>query len=224
MTATDQPTPRKLAKEQTRQRLLDAALAVLDDQGEEGLTTTGVTRRAGVAQSTFYVHFADMDDLIRQLVAQLWASGRAATRRTHARLDRSTSVTDAVREMFRRSETLLSRHPAVLRLVLRSRLDPSSPLGELTRAELETTRRNLTAALAAAGAPHETPEERRRLTLQVDGLVALMETYALGLVDGRYHDLEEVIDVLVPFATALTTRPRPAGDRGARGAGAAPGR
>jgi AcrR family transcriptional regulator len=221
MTATDPPTSttqsppdtsgtsrtsRKLAKEQTRQRLLDAALAVLDEQGEDGLTTTEITRRAGTAQSTFYVHFADMDDLLRALVAQLWASGRAATRRTHARVERSPSVTEAVRAMFRRTEQLLSAHPAVLRLVLRSRLDPSSPLGELTRAELETSRRNLTAALAASGAPHATPKERRQLAMQVDGIFALLETYALGLIDGRYDDLEEVIDVLVGFARAITVK------------------
>ncbi len=207
MTATAQPTPRKLAKQQTRQRLLDAAVAILDEQGEAGLTTTSVTRRAGVAQSTFYVHFVDMDDLLRALVSQLWASGRAATRRTRQRARaEALSVREAVRALFRRTEQMLSAHPAVLRLVLHSRLDPTSPLGELTRAELETSRRNLTAALASAGAPHGTASERRRLAMRVDGIFALMETYALGLIDGRYEDLEEVIDALVAFARAITVK------------------
>ncbi len=109
----------------------------------------------------------------------------------------------AIRALFRTTVASLVAHPAVLRLVVRSRLDPSSPLGDDTRAEYEVTLANLTATLAATGVPHATAEERRQLRMRSDGLMAVIETLALGHIEGRYDDIEEVLDVLMGFARAL---------------------
>lgn len=203
MTGTARPlTNRQIAKEQTRQRLLDAALDILDTDGEAGLTTTRVAQHAGVAQPTFYVHFVDMDDLLRTLVHQLWAERRTVARPTRDTVRYATTQA-AIRALFRTTVASLVAHPAVLRLVVRSRLDPSSPLGDDTRAEYEVTLANLTATLAATGVPHATAEERRQLRMRSDGLMAVIETLALGHIEGRYDDIEEVLDVLMGFARAL---------------------
>lgn len=197
---------RQEAKQQTRQRLLDAALALLDAEGEPGLTTTKVAQRAGIAQSSFYVHFADMDDLLRHLIEQLWDERRAASLSASRR---QTSASAAVRELFRTTVTLLVAHPAVLRLVVRSRLDPSSPLGDYARSQLAISRRNLVAGLAAGRAPQSTPELQRKLEMQADGLIALVDTLALGHLEGRYPDVEEILDTLVEFSRATSPRRRP---------------
>jgi DNA-binding transcriptional regulator YbjK len=65
---------RAQAREQTRQRLLEAALAILESAGEAALTTTAITRRAGISQSGFYNYFADMEDM-------LWTWSGSAGRR-----------------------------------------------------------------------------------------------------------------------------------------------
>jgi TetR/AcrR family transcriptional regulator, fatty acid biosynthesis regulator len=204
MTGTARPlTSRQIAKEQTRQRLLDAALDILDRDGEAGLTTTRVAQRAGVAQPTFYVHFEDMDDLLRTLVHRLWAERRTEARPTRDTVRRATTQA-AIRALFRTTVASLVAHPAVLRLVVRSRLDPSSPLGDDTRAEYELTVANLSATLAATGVPHTTPEDRRRLRMRADALMAAVETLALGHIEGRYDDIEDVLDVLMGVARGLT--------------------
>lgn len=46
----------------TRQRLLDAAVELLIDEGGAGLTTGRLTEQAGVVQSAFYNHFASVDE------------------------------------------------------------------------------------------------------------------------------------------------------------------
>src|SRR5690606_7427064 len=61
------PLTRSEAKDLTRRRLLRAALEILDKEGEAGLTTVAVAKAAGIAQSSFYVHFKDMQDLLRAL-------------------------------------------------------------------------------------------------------------------------------------------------------------
>jgi TetR/AcrR family transcriptional regulator, fatty acid biosynthesis regulator len=208
MSETARPlTARQVAKEQTRQRLLDAALDILDAEGEAGLTTTRVAQRAGVAQPTFYVHFEDMDDLLRELVRQLWAERRTGSRPSRDTVRRATSRA-AVRDLFRATVEALVAHPGVLRLVVRSRLDPSGPLGAYTRAEYDVSLDNLAETLAATGVPHATAEERRQLRQQADGLMAVVETLALGHAEGRYPDMEELLDVLVGFSRGLARGPR----------------
>ena len=204
------PTRRQVAKEQTRQRLLDAALEILDTDGEAGLTTTRVTELAGVKQPTFYVHFAGMDDLLVELVRQLWARRRALTVATGEAVRHQGATREALRELFRTTVAALAAHPAVLRLVRRSRLDLAGPLGEYVRAETAVTLGNLTALLAAGGLPHDTPAERRRLQLQAEGLVALIEALAQSYMDNRHDDqddLDDVLDVLVQFAHPLLPTP-----------------
>jgi len=201
------PTSRQLAKGQTRQRLLDAALEILDTDGEAGLTTTRVTQLAGVKQPTFYFHFAGMDDLLVELVGQLWTKRRTVTRETRESVRHHGSTKEALRELFRTTVEALVAHPAVLRLVGRSRLDLTGPLGAYVRAETAVTIENLTTTLARGGLPYGTPAEQRRLHMQAEGLVALIETLALSHMEGRYEDIEEVLDVLVQFSHTLAPGP-----------------
>jgi AcrR family transcriptional regulator len=58
----------------TRSRLLDAALAVLVDDGAAGFTTTEVGRRAGLSQGAIFKHFATKADLLAATVEHLFAA------------------------------------------------------------------------------------------------------------------------------------------------------
>jgi len=51
----------------TRHELLDAAVAILDRDGLPGLSIDSVTRQAGLAKGTFYVHFGDRSELLVEL-------------------------------------------------------------------------------------------------------------------------------------------------------------
>jgi len=195
---------RRESTRRTRARLLDAALAILDEQGEKGLTTTAVTRRAGLAQSGFYVHFADMGELLHELVAEVWTERRhaSAAARRAARADPDHSVADVVRESFRSTVTQSAAHPALLRLVLRSRLDPDSELGAMARAKADVSRRRIAARLAAPGADSDADAPHvRQADMVADGLAAVTEALVLGHLDGRYPDIDEILDVLVAFSS-----------------------
>ena len=62
----------------TRRALLDAAEAVFAEFGYEGASVAEITRRAGVAQGTFYVHFADKHAAFLELVRHVNRSVREA--------------------------------------------------------------------------------------------------------------------------------------------------
>lgn len=69
--------------QRTREALLDAGLAVAEEQGLAGLSVNRVVARAGVAKGTFYVHFsgreAFVDALHQRFHAEVQAAVAAAT-------------------------------------------------------------------------------------------------------------------------------------------------
>jgi len=75
-TASPRPEPKQQRSREKYERVLDAAEALIAQDGYDALTTTGVTQAAGVPPSAFYRWFSDKDDLASALL-----------RRHNARLD-----------------------------------------------------------------------------------------------------------------------------------------
>lgn len=200
MTAPSRVLTRREAKALTRRRLLDAALTILDEEGESALTTVTVTRGAGISQSSFYVHFSDIDDLLHHLIEELAAERRTLTRGARHRARLAPGNEQHLRDTFRIPLQNLVAHPPLLRLLLRTRHDPTSQLGEWSRELYRGSRDALIDDLVAAGLPHRTRGEKARASMIADGVIALTETLALGHVEGRYPDLEDVVDVLIAFS------------------------
>lgn len=73
-TSGAQPAVRRTRAQQreyTREALIDAAVQVVGDHGYAGATVTAITRRAGVAQGTFYNYFDSREDLFDRLLPAL---------------------------------------------------------------------------------------------------------------------------------------------------------
>jgi AcrR family transcriptional regulator len=62
----------------TRQALLDAAESTIAEFGYERASVAEITRRAGVAQGTFYIYFPDKKSIFTELVRHLNRKVRAA--------------------------------------------------------------------------------------------------------------------------------------------------
>lgn len=199
---------RREAKAVTRRRLLDAALAILDTDGDAGLTTVAVTRRAGIAQSTFYVHFVDVDDLLHSLVEDL-AAERGRLTRAARRASRAARDAPSLRDTFRVPLNDMLAHPRLSRLLLASRSD-GTPLGKWSRQIHERSRADLMEDLAAAGLTVETAEERRRAEMIADAIIGMTEALALGYMEGRYTEVEEMVDTLVLFSCGYLGKLKPA--------------
>ena len=191
---------RSESKALTRKRLLDAAVAILDERGEAGLTTTAVAHAAGITQSGFYVHFTDMNDLLHSLIDDLAAQRRDAVRKSRRLSRAAPGDMERFRETFRVPLRSLLSHPPLLRLTVRSRHDPASPLGAWSRALFEDTRRDLVTDLFILGLPSRTAAQRRKAEMIAEGLITLTETFALAHLDRRYPDFEEIIDTLLEFS------------------------
>lgn len=191
---------RKEAKAVTRARLLEGALSILDEEGEGALTTTKVTRLAGIAQPSFYAHFSDMDDLLRSLVEELARERLRHTRAARRAAWSAPDDADRLRDTFRIPIAYSAQHPRLFRLLLKSRHDRTSPLGEWSRGVVEQSRRALVADLRSVANLEPSASELRQIEMMADGLMALTEAMVLGHLEGRFPDVEECVDVLMAFS------------------------
>jgi AcrR family transcriptional regulator len=203
---------RSEAKDLTRRRLLASALRILDAEGEAGLSTAAVCRNAGVAQSTFYVHFRNMEELLRALGEEAGRRVGPVVRQARRRSSREPRSADRLREAFRVPLEAMCGHPEFFRLSVRSRYDRASPMGESARLRAAAVRAQLVEDFVEAGLPAATDAQRFRLEMVADGVTALTEAMAMGHLEGRYPDLDEAVDTLVTFfagvrAQLLADRP-----------------
>ncbi len=151
---------------------------------------------------TLYVHFRDKDDLVRTLAEEQIGALRARLRAARQRVIAGAGI-EAVRETFRAPlETWIDR-PSLFRLYAQEMLHPGSPLGAVARQMRDEVRRDLVEDLARFGLPAATAAERQRLDMIAEAMIAQTEALALAYIDGRYDDLEAVVDVLTRFAAGL---------------------
>jgi hypothetical protein len=62
--------------------------------------------------------------------------------------------------------------------------------------------------LATGKIPMATEPDRRRASLIADGLIAARDAMLIGHLDGRYPDVEEILDALMLFALGVPSAAR----------------
>ncbi|WP_329133405.1 TetR/AcrR family transcriptional regulator [Streptomyces sp. NBC_00670] len=104
-------------REATRQKLYEAAVTLIAEQGFSATTVDEIAERAGVAKGTVYYNFASksvlFEELLRHGVGLLTASLREAAERTGREGGRTVDALDA---MVRAGLEFIARYPAFTQL------------------------------------------------------------------------------------------------------------
>lgn len=74
-------------KQATRRAIVEASLALSAERGFSSLSLRGVAKEAGIAPTSFYRHFADMDELGLALVDEVGMSLRQLVREARRKVD-----------------------------------------------------------------------------------------------------------------------------------------
>ena len=192
---------RKQAKEQTRQKLLDALLQIARTDGLQALTTTRIAAAAGGAQSSFYFHFDGMDEAMRAAADKLGRGIRDTIRRERGNIDLSDPKR-TVRSVHAVTINAFLADPAFAQLFLQHRRDTTTPLGQTFAELLDETRRELASDMARVMAALPNPDVYAELFIGMS--LAIVE----GLLDGRLADRDACLDAMAHVVgTALAHRP-----------------
>jgi len=101
----------------TKRALLDAAEVVFGRDGYEKASISEITRTAGVAQGTFYVHFADKNAIFVELFHELSHLLREVLAKAAAdQPDRVTAERHGLEVFFE----FIEQHPAIYRILRES--------------------------------------------------------------------------------------------------------
>lgn len=194
---------RKEAKVRTRGKLIDALIELTRADGIGTLSTTAVTRSAGVAQSVFYDHFKDMDEALSVAAEKVSGTLRAAIAAAREQLDRA-APSGAVRASYAAAVEGLLAEPVLTELLLRHRRDPLSPLGACMRGILEHARADIISDLARLDASEGSLPNA---AMHAEMFVAMTLAAVEGLLDGRFQDRDQCLDVLARITAASLTHP-----------------
>ncbi|MDX1633058.1 MAG: HTH-type transcriptional repressor FabR [Marinobacter sp.] len=122
-------------KLKTRRALMDAALAQLSaDRGFSSLSLREVAREAGIAPTSFYRHFAELDELGLALVDEGGVALRQLMRQARKRIARNGSAINTSVETFME---YLGNNANLFRLLLRERTGVSKMFRNAIQAEID---------------------------------------------------------------------------------------
>jgi AcrR family transcriptional regulator len=195
---------RKEAKERTRQRLIDAVLDHVRQHGLKGLTTGKVADQAGIAQSSFYVHFTDMDEALRAAADKAGAEIRTLIRDARHAMDFSDPDRAYV-SAYEGSIAALLGEQEFTELLLSHRRDKSSPLAETLRHVLDDARADLAGDLTGAGWAEWFEKD---VDLYAELMVGMTLTVVEALLDGRIKDRDRALRALARMTRALLSTAR----------------
>ena len=115
MTTAQRREPTQARSRQTVTRILDAAAAIVDEQGVDAATTRTIADRAGVAYPSLYRFFADRDEILDRLLerhlSDIDARAEAAERTWEIR-----SIWDLVNAELELHIAYYREHPSAARL------------------------------------------------------------------------------------------------------------
>jgi AcrR family transcriptional regulator len=104
-------------KQATRRSIVDAALTLSSERGFSSLSLRSVAKKAGIAPTSFYRHFADMEELGLTLVDEVGLALRQLVREARRRVDKSGKGS-VVRASIQTFLEFVERNENLFRLLL----------------------------------------------------------------------------------------------------------
>ncbi|MGY4677684.1 HTH-type transcriptional repressor FabR [Pasteurella sp. P03HT] len=167
---------RALQKEKTRRALIDAAFNQLTaEQSFSNLSLREVAREAGIAPTSFYRHFKDMDELGLTMVDEAGLVLRQLMRQARKRLEKGGSVIVISVETF---FEFINNNPNMFRLLLRESSGTSQAFRTATAREIKHFVDELTEYIA-----YRNHYSQHIAHVQAEGMVTIVFTAGANALD-----------------------------------------
>lgn len=166
--------------EQTRARILEAALALFQEHGYEATTMRAVAERAGVAVGNAYYYFESKEHLIQAFYAHTHAEHVEASRGI---LSRAKTFSDRLQGVMTAKIDTIEPYHQFAGVLFRTAADPASPLHPLSSESAPVRDESIaTFAETLDGSTARVPDDLRA------ELPRLLWLYHMGIVLFWIHD------------------------------------
>lgn len=177
---------RAIQKEKTRRALVDAAFNQLTaDKSFSNLSLREVAREAGIAPTSFYRHFKDMDELGLAMVDESGLILRQLMRQARKRLEKGGSVVVISVDTF---FEFIEDRPNMFRLLLRESSGTSLAFRTAASREIQ----HFVAELAEYIQMKDKQISRELAYIQSEGLVTLVFTAGSHALDMNRQEREKL--------------------------------
>jgi AcrR family transcriptional regulator len=194
---------RKRSREQTRDKMLEAAIELLNREGLPSLTTVRITKEAGIVQSGFYAHFKNPEHLQQELAERAGRDLRESIASWMAALRAGGDDPHALTACYREMIELFRSEAELIDLFLRYRRS-TSPFGAVLGHLHTQLRADFFQYLRErAGDAESVRPHLGTIGMHADTLVAALLGVAEGVVEGRLADIDSAAAELA----ALTIEP-----------------
>ncbi|MDP4945533.1 HTH-type transcriptional repressor FabR [Alishewanella sp. SMS8] len=175
-------------KERTRQAIINAAFSQLSaEKSFASLSLREVAREAGIAPTSFYRHFSDMDELGLTLVDEAGLMLRQLMRQARLRIENNGSVISTSVETFME---FVTENSNVFRLLLRERSGTSAAFRAAVAREIQ----------------HFSAELAHYLRKQTECTVEQAQLQADAMVTLVFHTGADALDAPTEQCRQLTRR------------------
>ncbi|XLZ70358.1 helix-turn-helix domain-containing protein [Massilia sp. SR12] len=174
------PPARQQRSRDTEERLLNAALALLEEGGLDAALIPRIAELAQVAPASVYRRFADKSALLRAAFLTMLRASHQATREQAVQLVLRASLAETLRQVANRMMQQYREHPQLLRALVRF-MQSDTDAGFVTEARA-IIRQNTDAVveqLMAHRAEVRHVPKRAALHFAVTGMACTIESFAL---------------------------------------------
>lgn len=197
-------------KLRTRRALMDAALALLSaERGFGSLSLREVAREAGIAPTSFYRHFAELDELGLALVDEGGVALRQLMRHARKRVARDGSAISTSVDTFME---YLGNNSNLFRLMLRESTGVSKSFRTAIKAEIDHFVTELEADLRRISEERKRPLFQSRLI--AEAMVTLVFNQGAEALDATSAQKEILKDKLKTELRIVLVGSRAIADRG----------
>lgn len=203
-----QPRSRADRKQDTRRRILDAALRLVEEgRSPTALGLREVAREAGMAAPSIYNHFADMEELglalVDESLIRLRAIARSARNEMH-----DSNLQQVLKVLLRQFLVYMNKYEPVLRLLIQQYFNPNPEYRKTIRRELAIMQDDLADNMRQAA--HLKGSAAVDYETESEAIVSLLIVYVLDALnldnderEKRLARLEQQLLMLVAGSRAL---------------------
>lgn len=174
---------RKEQKLKTRRSIIDAAFSILDEQrGLSSISLREVARKAGIAPTSFYRHFNDIDELGLTLVDEAGLALRQLMRQARIRIESGGSVIHTSVSTFME---YVSANSNVFRLLLREHTGTSQAFRAAVQREISHFVDELTDYTVET-----TKMTREMSSLQAEAMVRIVFSAGADAIDASPEQMQ----------------------------------